>query len=351
MAKANPTIKDVAARAGVSVATASNVVNGNRPVGEASRKAVEAAIAALGYRVNRGASALRGQPSRLIGMIVPDINNVFFAGLVHRVEQEAERDGYDLLIASSSELPAVERRRVEALISRQVDGLLIVPATDESPLPLREAAFASALPPTVLIDRGASAPGFDTVSADGEAAGYAVIRHLIELGHRDIALLVYNGGLENIGARIAGYRRALAEHHLEGRERICLSDPGLESLRATIEQELLRADRPTAVFALTNHSALAAIKAARALGLDIPGDVSIAGFDDFVWMCALRPYLTTVAQPMDEFASASWRLLMRRLSGEAGADVQRIELPCALKVRESTGFARSRLKVVGDAQN
>lgn len=349
MAGTTPTIRDVAARAGVSVATASNVVNGNRPVGEASRVGVMAAIAALGYRVNRGASALRGRSSRLVGMLVPDIENVFFAGLVHRVEQEAERDGYDLLIACSSEDPTLERRRAEALIGRRVDGLLIVPATDETPAALRR--DFPALPPTVLIDRGGRAAGFDTVSADCEAAGYALTRHLIDLGHRDIAVLAYNGFLDNIAARIAGYRRALAERRLESRARVCHGDAGLDGLRARIEQELLRADRPTAIFALTNHSALAAIKAARALGLDIPGDVSIAGFDDFDWMCALRPYLTTVAQPIEAFATRSWRLLMRRVAGPAGEENQRVELPCALRVRESTGFARSRLRAAAGAPN
>ena len=220
----------------------------------------------------------------------------------------------------------------------------------KSALPLREDAFARALPPTVLIDRAADAPGFDTVSADGEAAGHAATRHLIEFGHRDIAVLAYNLGLKNIAARIAGYRRALAEAHLSGRERICVSAPGVESLRAAIEQELHRADPPTAVFALTNHSALATIKAARGLGLDIPGDLSIVGFDDVDWMSALRPYLTTVAQPIEDLAAASWRLLMQRVAGTLGEEHARIELPCVLRARESTGFARKRLKAVGEAQ-
>ena len=114
--------------------------------------------------------------------------------------------------------------------------------------------------------------------------------------------------------------------------------------------EMHRAERPTAIFALTNVCALASIKAARGLGLDIPGDVSIVGFDDFDWMFALRPYLTTVAQPIEDFASVSWRLLMRRLSG-AAPDVERVELPCTLKVRESTGPARSRLRAVAEAHS
>ena len=334
-----PTIKDVAARAGVSIATASNVVNGNRPVGDKSRRAVETAIAELGYRVNRAASSLRGQPSRLIGMVVPEIENVFFAGLVHRAEKEAERDGYDLLIASSSEDPAIERRRVEALVGRRVDGLLIAPYHDSPAGPFTDRELLNSLPPTVLIDRGGGVEGLDTVSAANEIGAYDATRHLIELGHRDIAVLTYNRGLANFSLRIAGYRRALGQAGFAQRERIVASAAGIENLRAAIELELHRADRASAIFALTNHSALAAIKAARGLSLDIPDDVSIVGFDDFDWMFVLRPYLTTVAQPMEEMVATAWRLLMKRIAGDRG-DVKNIELPCALKIRELTGFAR-----------
>jgi LacI family transcriptional regulator len=349
MAGRAPTIRDVASRAGVSVATASNVVNGNRPVGEASRRRVVEAIAALGYRLDRSASALRGRSTRLIGMVVPDITNVFFASLVHGVEALAERDGYDLLIVSSGEDAAKERRRVEALIARRIDGLIVVPAQDDSMAALAGEADGARLPPTVLIDRGAEAPGFDTVRADCDAGGYAAARCLIDLGHRDIAVLSHSKRLENIELRIAGARRALAEAGLEGRERVIYGGGDLESLRGAIELELYRADRPTAVFALTNVCALASLKAARGLGLEVPGDVSIVGFDDFDWMFALRPYLTTVAQPVEDFASSAWRLLTRRLKGAGAHGVERIELPCTLKVRESTGPVRQRLKAVAQA--
>jgi LacI family transcriptional regulator len=344
-----PTIRDVALRAGVSVATASNVVNGNRPVGEASRRRVVEAIEALGYRLDRAASALRGRSTRLIGMVVPDINNIFFAGLVDRVEREAERHGYDLLIASSSEDPAVERRRVEALIARRIDGLIVVPARDDSMPSLKSGDDRPRLPPTVLLDRGADSSGFDMVRADCEAGGYAAARHLVGLGHRDIAVLAHSEHYQNIAQRIAGCRRALREAGLDGRERIVCGGHDLENLRGAIEIELHRADRPTAIFALTNICALASIKASGGLGLDIPDDVSIVGFDDFDWMSALRPYLTTVAQPIDDFAVTSWRLLMRRLSAQAPTEVERVELPCILKVRESTGPARPRLRAVAEA--
>jgi LacI family transcriptional regulator len=348
MAGRAPTIRDVASRAGVSVATASNVVNGNRPVGEASRRSVVAAIAALGYRLDRSASALRGKSTRLVGMVVPDITNVFFASLVHGVEALAERDGYDLLIVSSSEDAAKERRRIEALIARRIDGLIIVPASDDSMAAVRDDAATVRLPPAVLVDRGARAPGFDAVRADCDAGGYAAARHLIDLGHRDIAILAHSKRLENVEQRIAGARRALAEAGLERRARVIYGGDDLESLRGATELELHRADRPTAIFALTNVCALASIKAARGLNLEIPGDVSIIGFDEFDWMLALRPYLTTVAQPVEDFASVAWRLLMLRLSaGEKS--VERVELPCTLRVRESTGPARPRLKAVAEA--
>ena len=343
-----PTIRDVAQRAGVSVATASNVVNGARPVGEASRRKVLEAIAALDYRLDRAASALRGRSTRLVGMVVPDITNVFFASLVHGVETLAERDGYDLLIVSTSEDAANERRRIEALIGRRIDGLIVVPADDESMTALK-GVDGSRLPPTVLIDRAAESPGFDTVRADGFAGGYAAARCLLDLGHRDIAVLTHSKRLDNIEQRIAGCRRALSEASLDGRARVLYGGHDLESLRGAIELELNRADRPTAIFALTNVCALASIKAARGLGLEIPGDVSIVGFDDFDWMSALSPYLTTVAQPVDDFASTAWRLLMRRLKGDAENDFERIELACTLKVRDSTGPARPRLKAVVEA--
>src|ERR1700735_3489322 len=126
-----PTIRDAALRAELSVAPASNVVNGVRPVGEASRSKVLEAIAALDYRLDRAASALRGRTTRPVGMVVSDITNVFSASLVHGVEALAERDGYDLLIVSTSEDAAKERRRVEALVARRIAGRIVVPASDE----------------------------------------------------------------------------------------------------------------------------------------------------------------------------------------------------------------------------
>ena len=209
---------------------------------------------------------------------------------------------------------------------------------------------AARLPPTVLIDRG----------AEGARIRHRARRLRRRRLRRDppshrpwtprYRLLTHSKRLENIESRIAGARRALAEAGLEGRERVIYGGHDLESLRGAIDLELHRPDRPTAIFALTNVCALASIKAARGLNLEIPGDMSIVGFDDFDWMFALRPYLTTVAQPVEDFASAAWRLLMLRLSDGQAKGVERVELPCTLKVRESTGPARPRLRAVAEGR-
>ena len=178
--------------------------------------------------------------------------------------------------------------------------------------------------------------------ADCEGGAYDAVRHLVGLGHRDIAVLAHSQHLLNIAERIAGCRRALVEAGLFGRERIVHGGHDLESLREATEKELTPREAD-GDFALTNVCALAAIKAARGLGLGIPGDVSIVGFDDLDWMVALRPYLTTVAQPVDEFAESAWALLMRRMGGDADSPAERILLPCTLKIRESTGPARSEV--------
>ncbi len=140
-----------------------------------------------------------------------------------------------------------------------------MPVSDDSMGALKRGDEGSRLPPAVLIDRGTDAPEFDTVRADCEAGGYAAARHLIELGHRDIAILAHSKRLDNVEQRIAGARRALIEAGLGRRDRLVYGGQDLESLRGAIELELKRAGRPTAIFALTNVCALASIKAARAV--------------------------------------------------------------------------------------
>ena len=203
----------------------------------------------------------------------------------------------------------------------------------------RTAETVRACPPTVLIDRGADAPGFDTVRADCVAGGYAAARHLIDLGHRDIAVLTHSKRLDNIEQRIAGCRRALSEAGSTGAtasstaamiSKACAARSNSSST-APIGRPRFS---PSPTFAPWPRSRPRAVSASKS-----PATCRLSASTISTGCRRCSPYLTTVAQPVDDFASTAWRLLMRRLKGEVESDVERIELPCTLKVRE---FDRAR---------
>ena len=331
-----PTMRDVATRAGVAPATVSNVLSGRRQVRPELRDRVTAAIAAIGYRPNQLASSLRRMRTNTVGIVVPDLTNPFFANLVHRLEDLAAEDGYQILLVGSNEDEARESARLQTLLSRQIDGLIIAPARDDSTA-LR--AGRSRLPPTVLMDRGFGRADFDTVTADNTDAVRQGSAHLIALGHRDIAFVVTSPTLDNMRERIAGYRAALTAAGLADHVRILAGGFTIEGCRGVIEQELLRAEPPSAIFAANYVATLGAVKAIRALNLDFPGEVSLLGFDDTDWMTVLRPYLSVVTQPVPAMADAVWKLLRERLADPQGPR-QHLRLPCTLAVRESTQRAR-----------
>ncbi|WKL30120.1 LacI family DNA-binding transcriptional regulator [Sinorhizobium meliloti] len=306
-----PTIKEVAALAGVAPGTVSNVLTGRKLVAEPLKKAVLEAVAELDYRPNHLASSLRFGKTLSIGVVVPDLTNPFFSSVVHQLEIRAAADGFQTLLMSSHEQVGLEEERVRALISRQVDGLIISPSRD-SITPSPHSTISGV--PTVLIDRAFGVEGFDTVSADNAAASLAGTRHLIELGHERIAFLATAPALANIEERIDGYRQAMADAGLDNLCSVIYGGLTIESCRAAIEQELRRADRPTAVFASAYVATLGAAKAIRAVDLDFPKDVSLLGYDGSDWMTVLRPYISTVEQPISELAEACWTLLRRRMS-------------------------------------
>lgn len=327
-----PTIRDVARRAGVSPATVSNVLGGTRGVRSDSRDLVMQAATALGYKSNHMASSLRRGNTRTIGVVVPNLANEFFSGLVTYWEAEAAKAGYEILVVASGDDVATETQRIQSIIARRVDGILIAPALDKFGSSGR--GFPEHLPPTVLVDRGFGNSKFDTVSSDNLDAGYLGTKHLIELGHRDIALLTSADSHFHLRKRVEGYRKALDEAGLAGRERLVIGGRSVEACREAIERDLRRADRPSAIFATTFFSTLGTIKALHSLGIALPGDISLVAFEHSEWMTAVRPYLTAVAQQRQQLASQSWRVLMERIANPS-AKRQRIAIPVHLSVRES----------------
>jgi LacI family transcriptional regulator len=326
------TIRDVAARAGVSPATVSNALSGLRGVTGDRRRAVLEAVEALGYKSNHMASSLRRGQTRTVGIVVPNLGNEFYSSLVRQWERIASQSGFEIMVVASGEDPGTEARRIESLIARRIDGLLVVAAHDDfGAMP----GFPAGLPPTVLVDRALGHPHFDTVGSNNFAAGYGGTTHLIGLGHRDITLLISSTNHAHLRDRVEGYRRALAEAGLGASERIVFGGGTVDGCRAAIEQDLRRPHPPMAIFAATFYATLGAVKAINALELKFPGEVSLLGFEHSEWMTTVRPYISAVGQSVDELAARAWQTLRQRITGE-DTDLVRVLLDFRFVFREST---------------
>jgi len=332
------TIHDVARAAGVSTATVSNVLRGTRYVGPELQQRVQDAIAALQYSPNSVAASLRERRSRTIGVVVPDITNGLFPAIVRRLAKRAAFTDYQLILTDSQEDFAWERERVRALIQRKVDGLLVMPCRDDSPMleDVRQSGI-----PTVLLDRVAKDTDFDHVMLDNVAAAREGARHLISLGHRHILLLASDSGLRNIQERIKGYREALTEAKLSKFENVVVAGRNEAELgRQALGLALSGEGRPSALFALTEMMTIAALQTIREAGLELPNDISLLAFDDCEWFRAVRPSITTLSQPADDFADQAWSMLMARLNNDRSPTL-RSEVHCTLVIRETLAAVRA----------
>jgi LacI family transcriptional regulator len=334
-----PTIREVAALAKVSTATVSHVLNDTGRAGAYAKDRVMAAIAELGYRPNGNAASLRSRRSRIVGLVVPSITNTFFAQMASEFESLAMDSGYDIAIVTSNEDPEREHERIQALMSRQIEGLIVYPSSDHG---VGNGLSPFTLPPTVLMDRGLNLAGFDTVGLNNERAGHNVARHLLDQGHRRFTVLLPSLELAASRDRAVGIENALRRSDEKTHVRVIVGGHAIEGARGAIEQDLHRDDRPTAIIATTNVATLGAIKAIQALQLTMPHDVSLVGFDDFEWMTALRPYVTAMGQPTRELAASAWRLLLERMGSniDRDRDVQHLILDGTFTIRESSGRVR-----------
>jgi LacI family transcriptional regulator len=330
-----PTIKDVAAMAGVSTATVSHVLNDKGRASIKTRDLVLDAVAALGFRPNGNAASLRNRKSKLVGLVVPSLTNAFFARMSSELEQLAYAHGYEITVITSDENTSIERHRILTLMARQLDGLIIYPASDAS---IGEGLDPHLLPPVVLMDRGLTIVGVDTVGLRNEDAGATVARELLSSGHMRIGVLLPNVELAASRDRASGVAKEIANLNPAAECRVVVGGHSIDGARSAIEQELRRQDRITALVACTNVTTLGAIKAIQAVQLKMPDDISLIGFDDFEWMTALRPYVSAVAQPFRGLAETGWNLLLARMTGQVAAgQFQHVLLDGELRIRESSG--------------
>ena len=345
MTRKPATMRDVAQRAGVSPATVSNVLGQRKPVDPALAERVRRAAAELDYAVDRAASQLRSGKAQVVAILVPSLENPFFTALIAAVERSLSRDGYDIIVASSGDDAATERKRLAALLSWRPAGVVVVPTTDN---------FASRDPldgarvPYVTVDRVADDPDLDAVTVDNAAAARVAAGHLLELGHRQLLVVASSLALANIRERCDGARAAW---RAAGLAEPAVLEVGLsfDEIAERIDAHLERCGRPTAVLALTNFATLGVIAAFGRRDIAIPADVSLVGFDDYRWMAVATPSITAVAQPVERMGAAAWERLRARIAGGGDAP-SRLKLACRLEIRQSTRAVGPPLPTIGAAE-
>ncbi|MDH6216212.1 LacI family DNA-binding transcriptional regulator [Streptomyces pseudovenezuelae] len=335
------TMVDVARSAGVSVATVSHVLNDTRPVLPHTRQAVLDAIDRLGYTPNTLARSLVTSRTHSIGLAVSAISNPYFTEILQGVEAAALEHGYSLLIADPHDDPAHERKVVQLLHERRVDGMIVAPSPDPREL---LAYLGRHEVPAVFLDRligfeasDTSVPRHDQICAESAEPTTRLVTHLTDLGHRRIALIAGLPGLSTTRERIAGYRHGLAAAGLPYDERLLVhGDSEAAGAERATDALLSLAVPPTAMVTANNAMTIGTLRALRERGLSVPEDIALCCFDDFAWADLFTPRLTAIAQPSKEIGAQAVRLLLDRLAAP-DRPARTVRLSCSFVHRTSCG--------------
>jgi LacI family fructose operon transcriptional repressor len=330
-----PTNKDVANRAGVSIATVSRVVNSLPNVRPELRRKVLRAVKELNYQPSRTAQRLRAKRSRVIGLVISDIQNPFFTSVVRGIEDVASERGYSLVLCNSDEDPEKERLYIDVMRAEGVAGMILA-TTSHVNSHIRNLLAHNI--PIVAIDRRIKDRRVDSVLVANVKGAFQAVEHLLRLGHQRIGMVsmrIIPTGRE----RRVGYLRALRKYGVRSSSRLIrlgLAKPegGYECARKLIQLE----PRPTALFVDNNMMMLGALEAIRESGLRVPEELSVVGFDDMPWAKLLHPPLTVVAQPTHELGRQAVESLLERLD-QPDKPVSHVQLMPELIIRESTGAA------------
>jgi DNA-binding LacI/PurR family transcriptional regulator len=338
----NPTLLDIARKARVAPMTVSRVVNRSGYVSRAVRERVERAVQQLDYRPNALARSLKRQRTHVVGLLLPDIANPFSAELSQGIQQVLLERGYSCFLATSERSIEREEAALRAFFDHRVDGIIV--ATRETPLGNEALArLAERRLPIVAVGRDIQHPAIDRVYADEERGARDAVEHLLAQGHRRIGFLGVNLAQSSGLRRFRGYRQALEAQGLEVEEELVAGPeggpgPGYSTQAdgyAGMKSLLGLRPAPTAVFARNDFTALGAICAARDLGLRIPEDIAVVGFDNVPLAAYTIPPLTTVDQPTTEQGRQAAALLLERCS-TPNRPRQEVPFPCRLIVRQST---------------
>lgn len=327
-----PTMREVAALAGVSLSTVSRVVNGSPPVAPELAERVERAVEMLGYRHNFAAGTLRRTNglSATIGLIFEDVSNPFFSAIHRGIEDVASIRSVLTFAGSSDEKPEKERELAEALLARRVDGLIIAPAPGDHSHLVRDVAAGLAL---VFVDRPPPFIDADSVVSDNVGGARTAVSHLIAAGHRRIGFLGDQPEIFTAGERLRGYREALAQHDIPEEPEL-IRHPAFRATDADVTTRALLEGPapPTALFTAQNLITLGALRTLHQLHLE--RSVAVVGFDDLPLADVVKPAVTVVAQDPYGIGRRAAELVFSRLDGYDGPSRHAV-LPTRLNQRGS----------------
>lgn len=329
-----PTIKDVAHLARVSTATVSAVVNGTNFVSAPLKARVIEAVAQLGYAPSGVARSLRTQATRLIGIVVADITNPFFAELVRHIGEVAQAAGYSVLLCEADHDADKEKTALQLLAAHRADGVILAP-TGPTGMYL-EPPLSSFSKPIVMVDRFIPQAPFDTVSIDNRRAAFELTRQILSLGHTRLGILAGTRHLANSTERLAGFRDALSAAGLDpDSAKVVYADYRQDRARELCHALLVGPERPSALFVSNNQMLIGAMQALSDLGLNCPADLSVASIDDSPWASIFTPRLTVARQPIEALARHAVRMLQSRMRGEHAEAPERVVLSAEIFVRDS----------------
>jgi len=327
-------IREVAQIAGVSVATVSRTLSHPEKVSEASKKKVMEAIDQVNYRPNMLARNFRSARSFSLLVLVPDISNPFFALVIRSIEMQAQKKGYSVLLGDTQDSSSRERDYIRLVETRLADGIIqLRPMSDQFP---DSNSFSF---PYLHLCATESTPG-PCIRVDNVAGFQHMVDYLISLGHRRIGLITGLRGNPHTIDRLKGYRQALQSAGIPFDEELVAEGEYMIWSGVNATKKLCRLqDRPTAIACMNDEMAVGAMQVLKSEGLDVPGDVSVTGFDDISYARYCDPPLTTISQPADDMGTIAVDLLLRLINGER-LDQEEHVLPYDFIVRKSTGPAK-----------
>ena len=333
-----PTVHDVAKRAGVAPITVSRVINNSGYISDATRERVETVIKEIGYVPNTLARGLRSKRTNTLALIVTDITNPYFTLMARGVEDIAGDSNYTVIYCNTDESETKEEKYANILAQRQVDGVLLVPAGgNDRTIKFFESNGIS----VVVLDRRIPGVETDFVCSDSVDGAKLLVKLLIRLGHKRIAIITGTKSVSTSVDRVTGYKQALREAGLSDNELVYYGEFNQQSGYDLTKQAMMQSPKPTAIFGANNFILIGIIKALHDLKFNVPEDVSVVGFDDLPESMLVTPFLTVATQPAYEMGRLATELLLNRISGNLSKKCQELILPTEIIERKSTGPTRS----------